>query len=105
MRDQTPLRISCSECESGGTCEDCLVAFFTADRDAEVVPLTGRATTRRGRRPTDAALPDDLAAAFATLQSADLDPELLSLTTNDPSSTTSTPPTRIDRRSRRSRAS
>jgi hypothetical protein len=104
MRNQTPLRISCSECESGGTCEDCLVAFFTTDRDAEVVPFTGRAPTRRDRRPTDAALPDDLAAAFATLQSADLAPDLLSITPNNPSTTTSTPPTRIDRR-RRSRAS
>lgn len=104
MRNQTPLRISCSECETG-TCEDCLVAFFTTDRDAEVVPLTGRAGTRRAGRPTVDALPDDLAAAFATLQSADLDPELLSVTPNHPSSTTSTPPTRIDRPARRSRAS
>ena len=73
MADQTPLRISCNDCPDTQACEDCLVHFSLAEREAPVVPLPGQpaqpaATVR---------LPPDLAAALAALSAAGLGPVVL----------------------------
>src|SRR6266540_2845547 len=80
MRHQEPLRISCDGCPGG--CDNCLVEFFTAEREAQVVRLGGEdaadakaASTAATQRPLD----PDLDRALATLIAAGLHPELLAV--------------------------
>lgn len=107
MTNQTPLRIECAECQTTGTCEDCLVAFFTTDRPAEVLPFSARRDRPTGARPAEDpdALPADLAAALSSLAAAGLDPDVLDVTANDPADRADTAATPIRRASRTSRAS
>ena len=70
MAETTPLRISCTECLDDDACEDCLVHFFLAERDAKVVPLTGPVA-----EPVQ--LPADLATALRNLAAAGLSPEVI----------------------------
>src|SRR6266545_3794180 len=83
MRHQEPLRISCDGCPGG--CDNCLVEFFTAEREAQVVRLGGEdaadakaASTAATQRPLD----PDLDRALATLIAAGLHPELLAVRPN-----------------------
>jgi hypothetical protein len=73
MADETPLRISCTDCPGTTACDDCLVHFFLAERDAAVVTLAGQPTEpAAGHR-----LPPDLANVLALLEAAGLAPQLL----------------------------
>jgi hypothetical protein len=83
MRHQEPLRISCDGCPGG--CDNCLVEFFTAEREAQVVRLGGEdaadakaASTAATQRPLD----PDLDRALATLIAAGLHPKLLAVRPN-----------------------
>lgn len=81
MRHQEPLRISCDGCPGG--CDDCLVEFFMAEREAQVVRLGGEeaasskrastAATATARQPLD----PELERVLATLAAAGLDPKVL----------------------------
>jgi hypothetical protein len=70
---ETPLRISCTDCPGTVACDDCLVHFFVAERDADVVPLAGQPAASAPA----AELPPDLAGVLALIQAAGLAPELL----------------------------
>ncbi|HEV8653373.1 MAG TPA: hypothetical protein VG276_29245 [Actinomycetes bacterium] len=70
------LRISCDGCPGGAACQDCLVDFILAERDALVVQL--RAGTEGGSR-TLGALEPELEHALNTLIGAGLQPELLAV--------------------------
>jgi hypothetical protein len=82
MRHQQPLRISCDGCSGG--CDDCLVEFFLAEREAQVVRLGGEeaarstASTAATPRPLDA----DLERALTTLIAAGLQPKVLAVRPN-----------------------
>jgi hypothetical protein len=79
MADHEPLRISCDGCPGG--CDDCLVEFFTAERDARVVRLDGDESARsrpKSRRPLDA----ELQRALGTLAAAGLEPMVLAVRPN-----------------------
>jgi hypothetical protein len=82
MRHQEPVRISCDGCSGG--CDDCLVEFFMAEREAQVVRLGGeeaarpKASTAATPRPLDA----DLEQALATLIAAGLQPKVLAVRPN-----------------------
>jgi hypothetical protein len=82
MRHQQPLRISCDGCSGG--CDDCLVEFFLAEREAQVVRLGGEeaarsaASTAATPRPLDA----DLERALTTLMAAGLQPKVLAVRPN-----------------------
>jgi hypothetical protein len=74
-----PLRISCEGCPDEG-CEDCLVDFILAERDARVVRL--QADPEAGRHAIGALEPD-LERALTTLIGAGLQPELLAVRRSD----------------------
>jgi hypothetical protein len=79
MADNEPLRISCDGCAGG--CDDCLVEFFMAERDARVMRLNGDENGRsrpRSRRPLD----PDLEQALAVIAAAGLDPKVLAVREN-----------------------
>jgi hypothetical protein len=79
MADHEPLRISCDGCAGG--CDDCLVEFFTAERDARVVRLGGDEAPRsrpRSLRPLD----PELERALGTIAAAGLDPRVLAVRPN-----------------------
>jgi len=71
-----PLRISCDGCPGGAACQDCLVDFILAERDARVVQL--QAEPDGGSR-TLGALEPELERALTTLIGAGLQPELLAV--------------------------
>ena len=81
MRHQEPLRISCDGCPGG--CDDCLVEFFMAEREAQVVRLGGEEAASPERASTAAPatarqpLEPELERALATLAAAGLDPKVL----------------------------
>lgn len=80
MAHEEPLRISCDGCPDG--CEDCLVGFFFAERDAEVLRLDAGGQAAAPERPATVdpvTLPADLAQAFAVLAAAGLEPQVLEL--------------------------
>jgi hypothetical protein len=77
MAHEEPLRISCDGCPDG--CKDCLVGFFFAERDAEVLRLGAGASPAPTSTVTPAALPADLARALGALNAAGLDPQVLDL--------------------------
>jgi hypothetical protein len=85
MRHQEPLRISCDGCAGG--CDDCLVEFFMAERDATVVRLGGAepagtrtptASTPAPRQPLD----PELERVFGALEAAGLQPKLVAVRPN-----------------------
>ncbi|HZD73522.1 MAG TPA: hypothetical protein VE776_06495 [Actinomycetota bacterium] len=79
MADHEPLRISCDGCSGG--CDDCLVEFFMAERDARVVRLDGDEGPRsrpRSPRPLDS----ELERALGAIAAAGLDPTVLALRPN-----------------------
>jgi hypothetical protein len=83
MRHQEPLRISCDGCPGG--CDDCLVEFFLAEREAQVVRLGSEeaapskaASTAATRRPLD----PDLERALAALVAAGLHPKVVAVRAN-----------------------
>jgi hypothetical protein len=84
MKRQEPLRISCDGCPGG--CDDCLVEFFMAEREALVVRLGGGDEAERATaaptttpRPLDA----DLERALEALTAAGLQPTVLSVHPNE----------------------
>jgi hypothetical protein len=84
MKRQEPLRISCDGCPGG--CDDCLVEFFMAEREALVVRLGGGDEAERPTaaptttpRPLDA----DLERALEALTAAGLQPTVLSVHPNE----------------------
>jgi hypothetical protein len=85
MKRQEPLRISCDGCPGG--CDDCLVEFFMAEREALVVRLGGgedeRQTAASTATPAPRPLDADLERALAALAAAGLDPTVLSVRPND----------------------
>jgi hypothetical protein len=85
MKRQEPLRISCDGCPGG--CDDCLVEFFMAEREALVVRLGGgddeRQTAASTATPAARPLDADLERALAVLTAAGLDPTVLSVRPND----------------------
>jgi len=71
-----PIRISCDGCPRGAGCEDCLVDFILAERDARVIRLqAGPEDSSR----TLGALEPDLERALTTIIGAGLQPELLAV--------------------------
>jgi hypothetical protein len=74
------LRITCTQCNENAECDDCLVHFFLAERDATVTPFAG-AVAPVPSEP--AGLPADLAKALGNLAAAGLGPEVIGLTAND----------------------
>ena len=85
MRHQEPLRISCDGCPGG--CDDCLVEFFTAERDAQVVRLgkeeAGRSSPApRGASASRRPLDPELERALGLLTAAGLDPRVLAVHPN-----------------------
>lgn len=87
MADQPLLEVNCTNCPGNQACEDCVVRFFLAERDAPVVSLAGRGVVRRVTGdPAEGAtgqptplLPPDLADALLLLQATGLAPEVLSI--------------------------
>jgi hypothetical protein len=84
MKRQEPLRISCDGCPGG--CDDCLVEFFMAEREALVVRLGGGDEAERPTaaptttpRPLDA----DLERVLEALTAAGLQPTVLSVYPNE----------------------
>jgi hypothetical protein len=71
MGREEPLRISCDDCPGGSECRDCLVEFFLGERNARVVRLGNDPT---GPTPD---LDPDLQAAFDTLTSHGLQPQVV----------------------------
>jgi hypothetical protein len=71
MGREEPLRISCDDCPGGSECRDCLVEFFLGERNARVVRL-GNDPARAG-----ADLDSDLQAAFDTLTTHGLEPQVV----------------------------
>ena len=72
MGREEPLRISCDDCPGGTECRDCLVEFFLAERNARIVYLAND--------PVPAAatnLDADLQAAFDTLTTHGLQPQVV----------------------------
>lgn len=87
MRHQEPLRISCDGCSGG--CDDCLVEFFMAEREAQVVRLGGDDAARSTARtaptaPTPRPLDADLQQALTTLIAAGLHPKVLTIRPHHP---------------------
>jgi hypothetical protein len=85
MKHQEPLRISCDGCTGG--CDDCLVEFFMAERDAQVVRLGGgepaSGTTAPAPAPTSRQrLDPELQRVFGALEAAGLRPELVAVRAN-----------------------
>jgi hypothetical protein len=82
MRHQEPVRISCDGCSGG--CDDCLVEFFMAEREAQVVRLGGEEGTRpsASTSATSKPLDADLEQALATLIAAGLRPKVLTVRPN-----------------------
>jgi len=79
MADHEPLRISCDGCPGG--CDDCLVEFFIAERDARVMRLGGDEGERPrlgSRRPLD----PELERALSTIAAAGLQPTVLAVRPN-----------------------
>jgi hypothetical protein len=74
MAGKTPLRISC-QCPDDAISEDCLVHFFLAERTASVLQLTAPPAPPVVPLPSD--LPGDLAGAFAALEGAGFEPQLI----------------------------
>ena len=70
MGREQPLRISCDDCPGGSECRDCLVEFFLTERNARVVRLGPD-------HPPTADLDPDLQAAFHTLTSHGLAPQVV----------------------------
>jgi hypothetical protein len=106
MADQPLLEVNCTNCPGNQACEDCLVRFFLAERDATVVPLPRRAAAVQAvtpapfvpalppvpampaarpstRPPAEAPLPSDLTAVLALLQGAGMAPEVLAVEEHD----------------------
>jgi hypothetical protein len=79
MADHEPLRISCDGCPGG--CDDCLVEFFIAERNARVVRLGGDEGGRSRPRPLRP-LDPELERALDTIASAGLDPKVLAVRPN-----------------------
>jgi len=79
MADHKPLRISCDGCAGG--CDDCLVEFFTAERDARVVRLDGDDGPRPRSRPVRP-LDPELERALGAIAAAGLDPRMLAVRPN-----------------------
>jgi len=78
MAHEEPLRISCDGCPDG--CKDCLVGFFFAEHDAEVLRLgVGTAAPARPAIVEPGTLPPDLAQALGALTAAGLEPQVLDL--------------------------
>ncbi len=75
MAHEEPLRISCDGCPDG--CKDCLVAFFFAERDAEVLRLGAGVTPAPAANVDSGTLPPDLARVLGTLQAAGLEPQVI----------------------------
>jgi hypothetical protein len=75
MAEHEPLRISCDGCDGG--CDDCLVEFFTAERDATVMRLDSDNKPRSRR-----ALEPELERALGTLIAAGLEPMVLTVRPN-----------------------
>jgi hypothetical protein len=71
MGREEPLRISCDDCPGGTECRDCLVEFFLTERNARVVRLGPDPL------PPTADLDPDLQAAFHTLTSHGLTPQVV----------------------------
>ena len=85
MRHQEPLRISCDGCPGG--CDDCLVEFFMAEREAQVVRLGGDEAARSksaSTAVTQRQLDPDLERALATLAAAGLKPTVVAVRPNRP---------------------
>jgi hypothetical protein len=85
MRHQEPLRISCDGCAGG--CDDCLVEFFMAERDAQVVRLGGGDATasKVPAAPTSTSrqrLDPELERVFGALEAAGLRPKLVAVRPN-----------------------
>jgi hypothetical protein len=85
MKHQEPLRISCDGCTGG--CDDCLVEFFMAERDAQVVRLGGDEPggTRVPSAPAPAPrqrLDPELERVFGALEAAGLRPKLVAVRPN-----------------------
>jgi hypothetical protein len=79
MAENEPLRISCDGCAGG--CDDCLVEFFTAERDATVMRLDSDDSARsrpRSRRP----LEPELERVLGNLAAAGLEPTVLTVRPN-----------------------
>jgi hypothetical protein len=78
MAHEEPLRISCDGCPDG--CKDCLVGFFFAEHDAEILHLGPGAPAPAPHAAVDpGTLPADLAKAFGALVTAGLEPRVLEL--------------------------
>ena len=73
MGREEPLRISCDDCPGGTECRDCLVEFFLTERNARVVRLGGDAIPATVANDLD----PDLQAAFDTLTSHGLQPQVV----------------------------
>jgi hypothetical protein len=86
MRHQEPLRISCDGCPGG--CDNCLVEFFMAEREAQVVRLGGEegASSKPAFTASTAAvqppLDPELEQALATLVAAGLNPTVVAVRPN-----------------------
>ncbi len=83
MGHQEPLRISCDGCAGG--CDDCLVEFFLAEREAQVVRLGGEEAARSKAPSTVTArqpLDPELQRALATLVAAGLKPKVVAVRPN-----------------------
>jgi hypothetical protein len=89
MTHQEPLRISCDGCSGG--CDDCLVEFFMAEREAQVVRLGGggeeaarstAASTAGTPTPASRPLDPELERALTTLIAAGLRPKVLAVRPN-----------------------
>jgi hypothetical protein len=78
MADHKPLRISCDGCPGG--CDDCLVEFFMAERNARVVRLDGDEGARS--RPRSPRLDPELERALDTIAAAGLGPKVLAVRPN-----------------------
>jgi hypothetical protein len=74
--DDRPLRISCDGCPGAAACDDCLVDFILAERDARVVRLPAEP---EGDASRIGALEPDLERALNALVGAGLQPELLAV--------------------------
>jgi hypothetical protein len=102
MADQTVLEVNCTSCPGNQACEDCLVRFILAERDAAVVPLPRRGAASRATMPAPyvpnlpavpampaarpsavAPLPADLAEVLALLQGAGMEPDVLAVEEHD----------------------
>ncbi|HEX9342230.1 MAG TPA: hypothetical protein VF995_01260 [Actinomycetota bacterium] len=80
MAHEEPLRISCDGCPDG--CKDCLVGFFFAERDAEVLRLGAVGADATPALPATVGpgtLPPDLARVLGALSAAGLEPQVLDL--------------------------